>query len=454
MKPHTKIDRRAFLKASMLTAGGIVLQACQLRRDLSITPQLPIWPTQAMPFPVGSPLPTTGPQLIETDPPPPNTSTPAPTHAEVLASEVAHYAAALGLDASEVSPRIENTSFTDVTGTELIAAVDPATGTPLLLRQQDGTWEPATLKLLGTRAGIAVGVLIDQSSMVLLQREFTYGMVTSGWDWSTQPESRTQSISYRWEDNWIAQAHQQGITSFRIQHILFPSNPPEWLRDGRFAREELTEIMVDYVTRFVQHFRGAVQEFVVVNEPFRGTDVFLRTIGENYIDIAFRAAREADPTVTLMFNDTDNHRTGGYSTVRTREVLARLKAKGLVDKVGLQMHLAPGCVGMRDDIVRVITGYGLPAAVTEFDFDLRDIRGDPLERYSLQAKAYEIALGAAVEAGVKDIAFWGAQDSASWLESPEFQGSPRADPNLFDDFLEPKPSYYAVRRILLGALLS
>jgi len=40
----------------------------------------------------------------------------------------------------------------------------------------------------------------------------------------------------------------------------------------------------------------------------------------------------------------------------------------------------------------------------------------------------------------------------SWLESPTFNGCPKAQPTLFDDNLKSKPACYAVRDLLRSRL--
>jgi len=79
---------------------------------------------------------------------------------------------------------------------------------------------------------------------------------------------------------------------------------------SQIARKD-REILINHVKTIVEHYRGRVKEWVVVNEPYLGNrndDVFYKTFGNyDYIKWAFEAAREADPGAVLIYNDTGNH---------------------------------------------------------------------------------------------------------------------------------------------------
>lgn len=123
----------------------------------------------------------------------------------------------------------------------------------------------------------------------------------------------------------------------------------------------MVDILRDTITQVVKRYRGKIDQWVVVNEPYidpyREDDIFHQRIGPDYIEIAFEAARQADPSGTLIYNDSDNHSSAGMTTQLTRDIVARLKPKGLIDGVGLQMHLNGARPPDKQDVVETMQSY-------------------------------------------------------------------------------------------------
>ena len=102
-------------------------------------------------------------------------------------------------------------------------------------------------------------------------------------------------------DELAAWAQAEGM-KMRGHPLIWHWNIPQWVRDMDPDREEAIAIMRDHIFTVVGHFReefpGLVTEWDVVNEPI-GNDAALRNsdwrrwIGDDYIDLAFRFAREA-----------------------------------------------------------------------------------------------------------------------------------------------------------------
>jgi endo-1,4-beta-xylanase len=93
---------------------------------------------------------------------------------------------------------------------------------------------------------------------------------------------------------------------------------PEWMTRG--TKTEAEDSLKNYITDVLTHYHGRIHSWDVVNEAMRDdlstADAaedwknYLRTdvpwhcaLGENYIETAFRTAREADPDITLYYND-------------------------------------------------------------------------------------------------------------------------------------------------------
>jgi endo-1,4-beta-xylanase len=141
-------------------------------------------------------------------------------------------------------------------------------------------------------------------------------------------------------------------------------------------------------------------------------------------------------------------------TETTREAVNRLKSKGLISGnsgVGLHMHLDAADPPDKADVINTMRGYGVPVYITELDVNLRNVSGSPEQRYATQAKIFREAVEACLESGVcRSITFWDIGDKYSWIETDKGYSkySPVGDPTPFDDDLQPKPAYFAVKAVL------
>jgi endo-1,4-beta-xylanase len=226
-----------------------------------------------------------------------------------------------------------------------------------------------------------------------------------------------------------------------------------WL--SGLSETRIREALVRHVSTIVGEFEGAVSEWVVVNEPYlppyRPVDPFHAALGYEYIDLAFATARKTDPAAVLIYNDTENHTADGLTTALTRETVRRLHKKGLIDMVGLQMHLDGSYPPDPADVIATMRSYGLPVAITEFDIDLSTIKGSTAERFAVQARIAASVLGAVRDSGVcKSFTLWGLGDHLSWLVAA--MGKPRAAPTPFDDNLKLERWVDELRRVDAGGV--
>src|SRR6185436_17639195 len=94
---------------------------------------------------------------------------------------------------------------------------------------------------------------------------------------------------------------------------------------------------------------------------------WLQTLGPNYIEWAFRAARAADPNVKLFYNDYNTELSGKRGNVLA--IVDDLLAKHVpIDGVGHQLHLNLGTTASSvDDALKAIEMRQLINHVTELD---------------------------------------------------------------------------------------
>ncbi|MEA2144064.1 MAG: endo,4-beta-xylanase [Solirubrobacteraceae bacterium] len=214
-----------------------------------------------------------------------------------------------------------------------------------------------------------------------------------------------------------------------------------------WRRDELLAIMTTHIRTVMRHFAGRVVEWDVVNEPMArdgGTapSVWRRFIGPDYVELALRAARAADPGAKLFINEYGVEGPG-RKLEGLVALVRELQARGVpLDGIGLQMH--SHILGFLDQAtleatMRRFAAMGLEVQVTEMDVgtSLLDVAG--LDRLTRQAQAFGAAARAcnAVTACTR-FTTWGITDRLSWIGAGEA-------PLLFDSEYRPKPAFQAVR---------
>lgn len=126
-------------------------------------------------------------------------------------------------------------------------------------------------------------------------------------------------------------------------------------------------------------YKGQCYAWDVVNEALNdnGTlrnDVFLNTIGEDYIRIAFEAAAAADPASKLYYNDFSIETAGKKSTAALG-IVKKLQAAGTkIDGVGFQSHFIVGSTPSKAAQVanlQSFTALGVEVALTELDIRIK-----------------------------------------------------------------------------------
>jgi len=302
-------------------------------------------------------------------------------------------------------------------------------------------------------------------------RDFNLATLHSGFYWNAWEPEPGKINQTALTDMQVQAATLQsiGITDLRGHPLVFPTVEPAWLMDGlkggQIKKAQAIDVLPQHIHTVMTPFKGVIGEWAVVNEPYRfygpdRGDYWKLVIGEEYVELAFRAAREADPAAKLLLNDYDNHAISGrnrYSSDqdpihRSKLLIERLKTKGLVDGLGLQMHLQADKPPKKDDLIETMRGYGVPVHITELDVNLKNVIGSDDARFALQAQIFADVLDAALASGVcQSVCLWEFGDKYSWLEDPWFDfASPLAGGTPYNDALKPKPAYDAMKQVLLS----
>jgi endo-1,4-beta-xylanase len=220
----------------------------------------------------------------------------------------------------------------------------------------------------------------------------------------------------------------------------------------------LTTRLQNHIQTEVAHFGTDVFAWDVVNEAIDPSqpDGYRRSpwfniLGPQYIDIALRAARAANPSAKLYINDFDT--TNPVKRDLLLAVVRDLKSRGVpLDGVGHQMHNnieypSPQSV---IDAVNLFDGAGVENSVTEMDVSIysgsfptpfTSYTDIPPSRHTQVGYSYFGFVQALkqVQSKIASITIWGTSDDKTWLNS-----STKIDaPLLFDPSLKKKAAYWA-----------
>jgi endo-1,4-beta-xylanase len=200
--------------------------------------------------------------------------------------------------------------------------------------------------------------------------------------------------------------------------------------------------MVNHITAVASHYAGKIYAWDVVNEAFsdngdgsRRTSN-LQATGNDWIEVAFRTARAADPGAKLCYNDYNTDGQNAKSNA-VYAMVADFKARGVpIDCVGFQSHFnaaSPVPSDYQANLQR-FAALGVDVQVTELD-----IEGSG----SAQAASYtKVVQGCLAVTRCTGITVWGIRDTDSWRAS--------GTPLLFDGNGNKKEAYTSVLNALNG----
>jgi endo-1,4-beta-xylanase len=251
--------------------------------------------------------------------------------------------------------------------------------------------------------------------------------------------------------------------------LVWHQQTPAWFfveNGAPVTRATLIARMERYIADVVGHFKGRVFAWDVVNEAFSFGEARTRTdssgmrlspfreiIGEEYIEIAFRAAARADPDALLFYNDYETQDPRKIAAIS--DMVARFKAAGVkIDGIGHQAHcsMRHPSVSSFERAVEQYAMLGITQHVTELDIALNDdISANRVSEASpalleRQAQRYADFFQVFItqRRHITAVLVWGIDDAGSWLRHwpvGRFEA-----PLLFDEKRQPKPAFWAVMK--------
>jgi len=317
------------------------------------------------------------------------------------------------------------------------------------------------IRTLADRRGVLLGAAVsvealatDDAYRVTLARELNACVGENAFKWGLIHPSAEQ-YDFSGSDRIAAFAAGHGM-KLRGHCLVWHHQNPAWLTGGSWTREQAIYLLRDHVHTVAGRYRGRVFAWDVVNEAIddktcrlRDDAFFCRAIGPEYVELAFRFAREADPDAKLYYNDYGAEGRGPKSDA-VLDLVTRLSATGApIDGVGWQCHVTEG-FRVRDEHranAERIAALGLELSITELDVRLR--MPPAADAYASQAESVrglvELFLSQPRRGA---LLFWGLTDKHSWIPS-FYKGFGDALP--YDAEYREKPAYRAIAQALGGA---
>ncbi len=336
----------------------------------------------------------------------------------------------------------------------------------------------ASLGVHGAAHGLLYGCAVNMNALgadaayaALVREQCRIVVAENAMKWGALRPS-AEGFNFDQADALVAFAEANRM-KIRGHNLVWHQNNPKWL-EATATKENARELLVTHIETVAGRYAGRMHSWDVVNEAIRVEDgradglrnsVWLRLVGEEYIELAFKTAREADPQALLTYNDygiEPETREGEQKREAVIEMLRRMVARRVpLDAVGVQSHIAAAATvaasGNKSAASQVGAGLmrfiaevrelGLQMFVTEMDVNDRALAAEIAGRDAAVAAAYrqylELVLG---DPAVRAVLTWGITDRYTWLGHEEGRADGKAErPLPFDAEGKAKAAFFAVR---------
>jgi endo-1,4-beta-xylanase len=296
------------------------------------------------------------------------------------------------------------------------------------------------------------GLVMEQAGILVAENEMKWQAV--------HPEP--DRYDFEAADSLVGFCERQRM-KVRGHNLCWHRSIPAWvtaMTPGKATRGLLPE----HIERVAGRYAGRMHSWDVVNEAIEVKDgrpdglrlsPWLAIGGEDYIEVAFRATRAADPQALLTYNDyglEGESAEAEKKRMATMMLIRRLKARNVpIDAIGIQSHLSAPAEGQgRDGLMRFLREMremDLQIFVTEMDVNDRALAAAEGPRDAEVAAVYGGYLERVLaEPGVKVLLTWGISDRYTWLNHEGARADHLPERALpFDRDYKPKAAFGAMR---------
>ena len=340
--------------------------------------------------------------------------------------------------------------------------------------------DDGSLRAIAARRGVAFGMAVRTGA---LGSDAAYAAATAREAAVLVPEGAGKWWDIRPEKGVFDFSGLDAIAAFAARHgqtvrghtLVWHAAMRQWtlaaLAEGAARGRGLLESHFD---RVLGHTAAFIRDWDVANEavadPRDSSELlkdtpWLASVGPDYLDFAFRLARQRDAGLVLTYNDYGCEQDTPVDDEKRRRVLALargMRDRGVpLDAVGLQGHLRPEDAFSAPKLagfVRSLRALDLRVLVTELDVIEPETRSDPAARDAKNAALAHAFVSTVLEAGGSAVLCWGLSDRHTWLNDepiPTPDGGARgplgsARPLPLDAEYRRKPMWHALTRAFEG----
>ena len=311
----------------------------------------------------------------------------------------------------------------------------------------------------------------DSAALEVVKKQFN-AIVAENCMKSESLQPREGVFDFSLADQFVALGEQNNMW-ITGHTLIWHSQTPDWLFTDSLGHDVSREVMIgrmkSHISNVVGRYKGRVKGWDVVNEAilddgsFRNSK-FYEIVGEEYLQLAFEFAHEADPDAELYYNDYSMANPGKREGVVA--MVKKLREQGIrIDGIGMQGHVGLNYpdIAEFEKSIEAFAALGVKVMITELDMTLlpmpdRNVGADVSAGFAYQQEMNPYAGGlpdsvnTAFETRYLDffslflkhqdvisrVTLWGVNDAQSWRNNWPVPG--RTDyPLLFDRENRPKP---------------